>query len=77
MYDSLTVDQKLKLVEEYKKMFEDGLAFGLSLPATVNQHSDYYIIQATHILLEVFEETSKYTNNILMIYMYIIILTIY
>lgn len=56
---SLTIDAKRSLVQECCKKFEDGLHFGLSLPATVSQHSDFYIILAAHLMIEICQETGE------------------
>ena len=53
------MEEKLSLVALYQKKFEDGLALGLSLPSTVNQHSDYYVLQAAHLMMEVYGETGR------------------
>ena len=42
---------------ECQKWFEDGLVFGLTLPSTVNQHSDFYILLAAHLMIEIYAET--------------------
>lgn len=59
VHDGKTMDQKLALVANYRQKCSDGLSLGKSLPSTVNQYSDYYILQAAHTLFEVYEETGK------------------
>ena len=59
IYDDITIDQRLALVTEYRKLFRDSVALCQSLPAKVNQHGDYYAIQAAHLLLDVYQETGE------------------
>ena len=44
---------------DYRKIFQDSIVLSQSQPAKVNQHGDYYAIQAAHLLLDVYRETGE------------------
>ncbi|XP_019853381.1 PREDICTED: N-alpha-acetyltransferase 25, NatB auxiliary subunit-like [Amphimedon queenslandica] len=61
-HSSLSLSEKRSLVKKCYQLFEAGLRFGLSLSATVSQHSDSYVIIGAHLMLQIFNETGDYAD---------------
>lgn len=57
VHRTLSSQEKTQLARDFCKKFQDGLRFGLSLPSTVDQLSDFFMVVAIHLLMEVYEET--------------------
>ena len=64
-HKDLTPEEKGRLVDHCKHHYKEGLNLGKDLATTVNQHSDFYIILASHLKMELFQDTGEWGNPIL------------
>ncbi len=59
LHKPLTVSDRQKLVDQCKMYYWEGLKLGRDLTPTVRQHSDFFAILATHLKMELFQETGE------------------
>lgn len=59
-HKELTPEEKLSLITHCKHYYRQGLKLGRELPTTVNQHSDFYIILAVHLKIELYQESGEW-----------------
>ena len=58
-HQELGVEGKQTLLAHCRHWHKEGLKLGRNLSSSVNQHSDFYAVLATHLQLELHQETGE------------------
>lgn len=58
-HQEMRLEGRRELLTHCQQWYKKGLKLGRELPSTVNQHSDFYAVLATHLQLELHHETGE------------------